>query len=114
MALPGYEIDEPYATGASGVTWRGHSEAGETVLIRYLRAPLPAHVQERLRLITRLEHPSLVNVRQVVELPTRVAVVWDYVEGTSLTALLGDEAALSTRHRHRIAVDVARAMGRLH
>ncbi len=90
--LPGYAPDELVGFGATGEVWRGRDLAtGDPVAIKRLRvddAGGRARLRREAALLTALDHPHLVSVREVVVTDRECALILDYAAGGSLAGLL--------------------------
>lgn len=96
-----YRLQERIGSGAVGEVWRATDlRTGETVAAKLLR-PEHAHdsavverfVRER-SLLTRLRHPNIVSVRDLVVEGDRLAIVMDHLDGGSPRDLLAAERTL--------------------
>ncbi len=91
-SLPGYAADELVGFGATGEVWRGRELAtGDAVAIKRLRVDDVdgrARLRREAALLTALDHPHLVRVRETVVTDRECALVLDYAAGGSLAGLL--------------------------
>jgi hypothetical protein len=93
--LGAYSLHEPLGRGASGEVWRGTSRLdGSAVAVKVLRPELADDAEAVARLLgerevlTGIESPHLVPVRDVVVEGDTVAVVMDLAAGVDLRRLL--------------------------
>lgn len=89
-----YLLDELIGRGATGHVWRGHTRDGSrTVAVKLLRTELaedPDVVTRFMReraTLTRLSHPHLVSVYDLVAEGDALAIVMDLVDGVDLRRL---------------------------
>ncbi len=87
--LPGYEITGIVGQGAMGCVFRGrHREDGQDVAIKTLLVDDPS-LQRALanewEVLSRVEHPYLINEREILEHEGRAYLVMEYVESQTLT-----------------------------
>jgi len=111
----GYVVHEIIGRGASGTVWRGDGPDGP-VAVKVLRPELAGDeqivvrfVRER-RLLTRLRHPHLVAVRDLVAEGDTLALVFDLVDGPSLRARLDNAGPLSPAEAADTVAWVAEAL----
>ncbi|MDQ6937696.1 MAG: serine/threonine protein kinase, partial [Actinomycetota bacterium] len=90
--VPGYVADELIGRGSTGHVWRGRAvRSGEPVALKRL----PGSDPDRLRaaraeaaLLSALDHPNLIRLRELVPTPNAVVLVLDLADGGSLASLL--------------------------
>jgi hypothetical protein len=91
-SIPGYTADELVGFGATGEVWRGRDLAsGERVALKRLRVDDPdgrSRLRREAALLTALDHPHLLRVRELVVADRECALVLDYAPAGSLDALL--------------------------
>jgi serine/threonine-protein kinase len=109
--LDGYRIAALLARGGMAAIFEAvDEESGETVALKVPHIQYEADVVfwERFRreeeMALRLDHPNLVKARAPRREKSRVYLIMEYVEGTSLAALLGEGRPLDAAE----AVDIAR------
>ncbi|MFN8612594.1 MAG: serine/threonine-protein kinase [Vulcanimicrobiota bacterium] len=87
--LPGYEITGIVGKGAMGCVYRGrHREDGQDVAIKTLLvedASLQRALANEWEVLSRVEHPYLINEREILEFEGRAYLVMEYVESQTLT-----------------------------
>lgn len=100
-----YLLDELIGRGATGHVWRGHTrDGGGSVAVKLLRSELaedPDVVTRFMReraTLTRLSHPHLVAVHDLVAEGDALAIIMDLVEGVDLRQL-SSEGRLERRRR---------------
>lgn len=87
--LPGYEITGMVGKGAMGCVYRGrHRGDGQDVAIKTLLVDDPS-LQRALanewEVLSRVEHPYLINEREIIQHQGRSYLVMEYVESQTLT-----------------------------
>ena len=97
----GYRLLERRGRGAAGEVWRAvDRRTDEVVAAKLLRSE---HVSDRdlvgrfvreRSILTRLRHPNIVAVRDLVVEGDRLAIVMDYIDGGSLRDVLHDDGPL--------------------
>jgi hypothetical protein len=106
--IPGFVLDDVLGYGSSSFVWRAwpagttgnvvEARAGTAVAIKCLPVADPDELREayaEAALLTVLEHPNLVILREVVRVGPGVALVLDLAEGGSLAGLIGRRGRLS-------------------
>ncbi|SDT07278.1 serine/threonine-protein kinase [Microlunatus soli] len=116
-----YRLGEPIGSGAAGQVWRAVDvRSGETVAAKILR---PEHladptlverfVRER-SILTGLQHPNIVTVRDLVVEGDRLAIVMDYVAGGSLRDVLATYRNLPPQVATGLAAEVLEGIAAAH
>ncbi|MFO0872943.1 MAG: tetratricopeptide repeat protein [Phycisphaerales bacterium] len=123
-ALPGYRIVRVVRRGGQGVVYEGvHLATGRRVAIKLLHRPDdPEELARFMRepaLLSRIEHPAIVPVRDQVATGTGVWHVMDFVDGRPLDEFvrqrgLGVEAVLALMADVADAVHAAHLHGVIH
>lgn len=79
---------------------------------------LAARLREEARVLSRVRHPNVVPVLDVVESPSELCLVLEYVHGTSLAALIEEASSLGERLPRPVVVailcDVLRGLAAAH
>jgi serine/threonine protein kinase len=87
--LPAYEITGIVGKGAMGCVYRGrHRRDGQDVAIKTLLVDDPSLVRalaNEWEVLSRVEHPYLINEREIIEHEGRAYLVMEYVESQTLT-----------------------------
>ena len=97
--LGSYEIQDTIAAGGMGVVYRAqHTTLGRQAAIKVLASNLAVREKVRLRfqqeayVQAQLDHPSVVNVQDLIIDGTTLAIVMDFVDGPDLSVVLEEEA----------------------
>lgn len=115
-----YDLVREIGRGSTAVVWQGRArETGVRVAVKVLRPELAADhdlvtrfVAER-SLLMAVDQPNLVRVRDLVVSGEVLALVSDFVEGTSLRELV-DQGPVTAAESARIAGQVAAGLRALH
>ncbi|MBS2546263.1 serine/threonine protein kinase [Catenulispora sp. NL8] len=114
-----YTITTVLGRGTCGTVWEGEGPDGP-VAVKLLREDLAADqtliarfVQERT-VLTSLQHPNVVGVRDLVVDGTDLALVMDLIRGSDLRHLLDDERALRPQTAVLIVAGVAEGLAAAH
>jgi Serine/threonine protein kinase len=118
--IPGGRYEPVRALGASGRTWL----ARDTVLHRDVAIttiPLPPgppeardHALADARIAAGLSHPALVTVHDVLVEPTQARIVTDFVQGRSLSRIVGEEGPLRPGRVAQIGLSLLDALAAIH
>lgn len=93
--LPGYVLRDPIGRGATADVWRGEPEGrpGRVVAIKRMRTGASRAALEALHrdaeALTRLSHPSVLPILDIVNEDPGVAIITGYAAGGSLADWLG-------------------------
>lgn len=121
-----YRIDGRIGTGAMGAVWQAHDEVlGRTVAIKQLllQAHLDEHDAEDARqrtmregrIAARLHHPNAISVFDVVtDESGQPCLIMEYLNSTSLAAVLQERRTLPPTEVARIGAQVAAALREAH
>lgn len=121
-----YRIDGRIGTGAMGAVWKAHDEVlGRTVAIKQLllQAHLDEHDAEDARqrtmregrIAARLHHPNAISVFDVVtDESGQPCLIMEYLNSTSLAAVLQERRTLPPTEVARIGAQVAAALREAH
>ncbi|MDQ1721750.1 MAG: eukaryotic-like serine/threonine-protein kinase [Pseudonocardiales bacterium] len=125
FTVPGYQVDQLIGYGSHAEVWSGRTAASaEPVALK--RIILPGHsdphrAAELIRsarteaaLLTALEHPSLIRLRQYVQTPSAVVLVMELAAGGSLAQLLRRRDRLSPAEVAAALSPVAAALAYAH
>jgi serine/threonine protein kinase, bacterial len=114
-----YLAHDVIGRGASGTVWRGAGPDGP-VAIKVLRPELAgdeeivARFLRERSLLTRLRHPHLVAVRDLVAEGDTLALILDLVEGPTLRACLDRSGALRPDEAAETVAGVSEALRVIH
>lgn len=117
-----YVVTEALGAGATGRVWRGAERGGGEVAVKVLHPELagrPDVVARFLRertLLTAVDHPNVVRVRDLVVEGDTVAVVLDLVDGGDLRSVLSSApgGTLEPEVAARVTADVLSGLAALH
>ncbi|MFG1921211.1 protein kinase [Cryptosporangium sp. NPDC048952] len=116
-----YELVEKIAVGATGSVWRARVLAtGELVAAKQIRAELAtdADVVDRFlrerRVLTSIQHPAVVRIRDLVVEGEQISLVMDLVDGADLRHTLAVAGALAPTSAVLMAATIADALAAAH
>jgi serine/threonine-protein kinase len=122
-----YQLDAAVGAGGTGTVWRARDcRVGEWVAVKVLRPSLAAdpaaggRFADELRLARRLTHRNVVRLHDIGDDDGVLFLTMEYVEGTSLAALLAAAGALpapavvSVAKQLTRALEIAHGQGVLH
>lgn len=126
-----YRLGEEIGRGGMGIVWRAYDQALERrVAMKRLQVPddlaeedrdgLKGRFLREARAAARLEHPSIINVYDVVDDAEGPWIVMQYVQGRSLEQIVREDGPLSVVRAARVglalldALDCAHGAGILH
>ena len=115
-----YRIGELLGRGGMGEVWRGTDETGAAVAVKTLQpqfAEDPAIVQRFVgerHLLTSVQDPHVVRVRDMVAEGSTLAIVMDLVQGVDLRAYLKERGTLSSAEACRIGAQIAYGLSAIH
>ncbi len=123
--FPGYRVLEPLAGGAISTLYKAVQEStGRVVVLKSLKptiahdSPFAAQLDREKRTLAALAHPNVVLLVDagpgVRDGPDRPFIVIEWVEGTSLRALLAKEKCLDPEVACAIACELADALEHVH
>jgi eukaryotic-like serine/threonine-protein kinase len=116
-----YELEELVGTGGMSSVYRAHDRLLERhVAIKVLHEQFTAEgdyverFRREARAVAQLSHPNIVTVIDRGEHEARQFIVFEYVDGENLKALVGREGPLPEREAIELALQIARALGFAH
>ena len=116
--MAGSKYREEFLLGMGGMAevWRAAGPNGPVALKRLLphaaRNPsLAAAFEREGRLLSAIDHPNVIGIREIARDERGACLVLEYIEGTDLTAMSGP---LPARIALRIARDLLRALEAVH
>jgi len=116
-----YELEELVGTGGMSSVYRAHDQLLERhVALKVLHEQFTSdgdHVERfrrEARSVAQLSHPNIVTVIDRGEQDGRQFIVFEYVEGENLKALIEREAPLPEREAVELALQIARALAFAH
>ncbi|HUP83403.1 MAG TPA: protein kinase [Candidatus Limnocylindria bacterium] len=114
---PGVELGH----GATATVWRARdTKTGRDVALKRFHPHLladpvtRARIREEAAAATRVSHPNIVAAVDTIEDSDGLALVFPYVEGTTLAQRLAHEPPLTPRQAARIALDISDALAAAH
>jgi serine/threonine protein kinase len=117
-----YELLVKVASGGMATIYVGRRIGGDGRLWAIKRAH--AHLLERkeskrmfideARVASRIRHPNIVSVEDIEDLPGELRLIMEYVEGGTLTDLIGRDEPLSPALAVRIALDASAGLHAAH
>jgi predicted Ser/Thr protein kinase len=116
-----YELNELVGTGGMSSVYKAHDRLLErTVALKVLHERFMTdddHVERfkhEARAVAQLSHPNIVTVIDRGERDGRQFIVFEYVDGENLKALVVREAPLAEREAVRLVLQIARALAFAH
>jgi len=116
-----YELQELVGTGGMSTVYRAHDRLLERhVAIKVLHEQFTAdgesveRFRREARAVAQLSHPNIVTVIDRGEQDDRQFIVFEYVDGENLKALVDREGPLPEQEAIDFALQVARALGFAH
>jgi serine/threonine protein kinase len=116
MAVPRYREESLLGMGGMAEVWRAVGPEGPVAVKRLLphaaRNPsLAAAFEREGRLLSRIDHPNVIGIREIARDERGTCLVLEYVEGSDLAAISGP---LPSRIALRIIRDLLRALEAVH
>ena len=115
-----YLLAERLGSGAMGTVYRGRDKEGRAFAVKVLRpdfaqdsALVQRFVQER-SVLTRVEHPNVVRMHDLVVEGETLAIVMDLVEGGDLRGLLRSQGPLPPGQAAGLAGGIAAGLAAVH
>lgn len=115
-----YRLGESIGAGGMGTVWRAWDERlRRQVAVKHIRADAQhSKLRERLwreaQTVARLNHPSIVQVYDLVESSEGDWIVMELVEGKTVRALIKESGRLSVEQTVQLALDVAEGLAEAH
>ncbi|HKG44587.1 MAG TPA: protein kinase [Gaiellaceae bacterium] len=116
-----YELEELVGTGGMSSVYRAHDTLLErTVALKVLHQQFTAdgdyveRFRREARSVAQLSHPNIVTVIDRGKQDDRQFIVFEYVDGENLKALVEREGPLSEHEAVQLALQIARALGFAH
>jgi eukaryotic-like serine/threonine-protein kinase len=116
-----YELEELVGTGGMSSVYRAHDRLLERdVALKVLHQQFVADTdyverfRREARSVAQLSHPNIVTVIDRGEQDGRQFIVFEYINGENLKALVEREGPLSEEDAVRLALQIARALGFAH
>lgn len=116
--FPGYEIIGELGRSNARVLKARHLATGDLVAIKHFTVNTDADTLRRFRLesqlMTDIQHPNVVRVREVqLDMPMPF-IVMEWVEGGNLRTLLGEQGYLDVSNTIRLGLQMAEAFKAIH
>ena len=115
--VPGLRLLQRLGAGGQGEVWLADDlAAGDRAAVKVgLRGRGPARFEREVDLLRGLDHPHVVRLRRVVELPDgSQALVLEHAAGGSLSGLVRRRGPLTAGEACSVVVPLARTLGELH
>ena len=116
-----YDLIAEIGRGGMGIVHEGRDrEQNRKVAVKQMRAELKYSPQERsnflreARIVARLDHPSIVNIRAVLEDGDDIFMIFDFVEGRTLSKLLEEQQRLPLEQAQKIFESICEAVDYAH
>jgi serine/threonine protein kinase len=113
-----YRLDRPLGEGGMGAVWAAtHTITGGRVALKFVKAAgedMRKRFLREARAATLVDHPNVVQIRDVLDHEDTPVIVMDLLQGETLGSLLQREGKLSLGHAARIMVPVISAVGAAH
>jgi serine/threonine protein kinase len=115
-----YVLEDIIGRGAMGQVWRGRDRDGHRLAFKLLRPELTEDpkvvqrfVQER-SILTSIEHPNVVSMRDLVVEGDTLAIVMDLVDGGDLRTLLSSTRTLPPARVAELGAGIAAGLAAVH
>lgn len=113
-----YQPTRELGRGGQGVVWLAQDPTLQReVAIKTLKRPNSAAQGQLLseaRLVSRLQHPHIVQLYDVIESPEQIALVFEYVPGESLDKTIKKLGALPVHRAVELAIQVLDGLSAAH
>lgn len=117
VLIPGYRIERKLATGAMGTVFQGvQLSMQRPVALKFLPRKysqdqtLVERFRREARAIAQLNHPNIIRGYDFGEYKGMYYFAMEFVEGQTVSEILGSEGAMDAKRTIGIAIQVARAM----
>jgi Protein kinase domain len=115
-----YILEDFIGRGAMGQVWRGRDRDGHQLAFKLLRSELTEDpkvvqrfVQER-SILTSIQHPNVVSMRDLVVEGETLAIVMDFVDGGDLRAMLSGARTLPPARVAELGAGIAAGLAAVH
>lgn len=116
--FPGYDVLGEIGRSNARVLKARHTATGDLVAIKHFSLNTDADTLRRFeresQIMTRMDHPNIVRVREVQLNADLPYIVLDYIEGGSLRKLLTEQGCLSVELTIRLGLQVINAFRLIH
>lgn len=117
-----YRLDRRIGEGGMAIVWAAtHLETGKAVALKHLRIEATGDADTRKRFLREarvtaaINHPNIIRIHHVVETPNQLpALIFDLLDGESLSARLARSKRLSVGDTASILLPVVSAVGAAH
>jgi hypothetical protein len=115
-----YVLEEIIGRGAMGQVWSGRDREGHRLAFKLLRPELtedPKLVQRFIQersILTSIEHPNVVRMRDLVVEGDTLAIVMDLVDGGDLRTLLSSKSTLPPARVAELGAGIAAGLAAVH
>jgi len=115
-SVGGIRLDRSLGEGETGEVFQGFDaklerQVAVRILDRREGDPTRARLLSEGKALSRLQHSNICRLYQVIEEPSRLVLVMEYIEGKTLDKV---QASLGWRTKLKIADQIARALGHVH
>src|SRR5690606_7068716 len=105
-----WTLDALIGEGAFGAVWLARSSTGKPVAIKLFHKREDSGFVRELGALLGVEHPHIVGLRDFGYLAQQRYIVYDYIPGGSLRALLHERQTLSVQDSLALVADIARGL----
>lgn len=110
-----FRIERKLGQGAQGGVYQAlDTRLGRKVAIKFLHAAEQPKDLVEARLVSKLQHPNVVALHDVIVESGRSALVFEYVEGETLGAMIDREGALSPVRAVELMLGILDGLGYAH
>lgn len=114
--IPGYQVFEEIGRGGMGVIYKARQESlNRLVAIKTLpgsrwgQSGVVARLRQEANGLSKLSHPNIVNVFDVVETPAAVSIILEYIAGESLATQLS-RGAMTPAEAAKLSLELSRTL----